>query len=367
MKVGPVFFVALLPALLHAQNQASLGVGIGVVRHDNGSSFSAFTLSPAVQRLTPLLYAGATGGIALLDSSVWASQGRMDLWAARPLTTATKVALNVALGASTRSDGIAAGSGAALAEIVWAPPGAHGGGAIAGGAVTGVIQHVLPVTALRLRARTWWQPAQFPAQLSFTGEATRFLGAWYQELVAGASIERPRVTASLWLSARFSGTYGSTGAISALAQYFVAPRVAIEASAGNYLRDPFQGLPRAGFGSIGIRLHNATRALSVPPQPAAPALQPLIAQPGARGGDTLVVRFHLEGARTVAIAGSWNAWTPVPLQSVEGEDIWEAALRLPPGTYYFNLIVDGSEWVVPGGVAVVSDGMGGLVAVLTVL
>ncbi len=39
---------------------------------------------------------------------------------------------------------------------------------------------------------------------------------------------------------------------------------------------------------------------------------------------------------------------------------------LPPGTYYFNLVVDGKEWVVPGGVAVMSDGMGGLVAVLMV-
>jgi hypothetical protein len=40
---------------------------------------------------------------------------------------------------------------------------------------------------------------------------------------------------------------------------------------------------------------------------------------------------------------------------------------LAPGTYHFNLLVDGNDWVVPGGVAVVSDGMGGLVAVLTVL
>ena len=68
----------------------------------------------------------------------------------------------------------------------------------------------------------------------------------------------------------------------------------------------------------------------------------------------------------MAIAGNWNAWTPVLLRGL-GQDVWEAALVLAPGTYYFNLVVDGTEWVVPGGVAVVSDGMGGLVAVLTVL
>lgn len=366
MKVGPVCFLALLPALLQAPHQASLGVGLGVVRHDNGSRFSAFTLAPAVQRLTPLLYAGATGGLSLLEGGVWAGQGRGDLWVAQPLTSETKVALNVILGASTRSDGGGAGSAAALGEVVWAPPASPRGGALGVGAVTGVIEHVLPVYALRLRARGWWQLDGTAPQVSVSVEATRFVGAWYHDVVAGVSIDRLRTVASLWASARVSGTYGSTGALSALAQYFVTPSVAIEVSGGNYLRDPFQGLPRAGFGSLGVRLHTGRRVLQPPAEPSAPALQPLIALRGTRGGDTLVVRFHMAGARTVAIAGSWTGWTPVAMEPL-GEDIWEAPLRLAPGTYYFNLVVDQNEWVVPAGVAVVSDGMGGLVAVLTVL
>jgi hypothetical protein len=71
-------------------------------------------------------------------------------------------------------------------------------------------------------------------------------------------------------------------------------------------------------------------------------------------------------ARSVAIAGNWNAWTPKPLRGL-GDDIWEATLQLAPGVYYFNLVVDGDEWVVPGGVATVPDGMGGVMAVLNVL
>jgi len=74
----------------------------------------------------------------------------------------------------------------------------------------------------------------------------------------------------------------------------------------------------------------------------------------------------MSGARSVAIAGDWNAWRPAPLRAL-GDDVWESAMVLAPGTYHFNLLVDGSEWVVPGGVAAVSDGMGGMVAVLTVL
>jgi len=93
-------------------------------------------------------------------------------------------------------------------------------------------------------------------------------------------------------------------------------------------------------------------------------LQPLVAQ--HRGGDTVVVRFNMTGVQSVAIAGNWNAWKPEALRGL-GNDLWEAALRLPAGTYYFNLVVNGKEWVVPGGVATISDGMGGLVAVLNVL
>jgi hypothetical protein len=96
-----------------------------------------------------------------------------------------------------------------------------------------------------------------------------------------------------------------------------------------------------------------------------PRLAPLIAQRRG-GGDSVVVRFRMDAERSVALAGDWNSWQPVPLRSLGG-DIWEGALILAPGTYHFNLFVDGAEWVVPGGVATVPDGMGGLVAVLTVL
>lgn len=361
MKLGPVFIFSLLairPLALSAQSQASLGVGMGVVRYAGGSSFSAFTASPAAQHLSPSSYVGASGALSLLADGVWAEQGRGDLWTAVLGTNAgPRAAISASLAASTRSDGVAAGSGAALVEALW------NHFAIGAGSVTGVIEHVPGVTALRLRGRGWWQPASSPAQLSLTVEGTRFVGAWYTDLLGGAIVERPRVVASLWVTARMSAAYGSSGAASASIQYFLTPAISLEASGGNYLRDPFQGLPRAGFFAAAIRVHTGRRA-APQPQPVPPTLQPLVAQ--HRGGDTVVVRFRMNGAQAVAIAGSWNAWTPDLLHGL-GDDIWEAALVLPPGTYYFNLVVDGSEWVVPAGVAVVSDGMGGLVAVLTVL
>ena len=360
MRMGPVSFLALfvMPFTLSAQRQASLGVGTGIVRYSGGSSFSALTVSPAAQRLSASTYLGVSGAVSLLEGGVWASQSRADVWAALSQRTGVRPAVSATISGSTRSDGVAAGSGAAVIEAV------RGNVALGVGAVTGVIQQEPGVGALRLRGRAWWQLNTAPAQLSLTTEATRFLGAWYTDVVGGVTFDGARTVGSVWLSGRFSKTYGSTGAASATIQYFLTSSVAVEASGGNYLRDPFQGLPRAGFLAGGVRVFASRRAAMARSAPTQPVLQPLVA--AHRGGDTIVVRFRMPAAQSVAIAGNWNAWTPDTMHAL-GDDIWEAALRLPPGTYYFNLVVDGQEWVVPGGVATISDGMGGLLAILNVL
>ena len=374
MRMGPFLFWMLLtagPLELAAQRQASLGIGTGLVRYSGGSTFSSLTLSPAVQSLSPSIYVGASGAVSLLEGGVWANQGRADVWwAVLGRATGTRMAVSSTVGFSARSDGVAAGSGSALVEAV------RSDFALGAGVVSGVIQQVSGVAAFRLRGRAWWQVST-PTQLTLTTEATRFLGAWYTDVVGGLSFDGDRTVGSLWLSGRFSQTYGSTGAASAALQYFLTPTIAVETSGGNYLRDPFQGLPRAGFLTGGVRFfafprpiasRNAPALPSPSPSPSppspSPVLQPLVAQ--HRGGDTVAVRFRMPNAHSVAIAGDWNAWTPAPLQGL-GNDIWEATLELPPGTYHFNLVVDGSDWVVPGGVATISDGMGGLLAILNVL
>ena len=77
------------------------------------------------------------------------------------------------------------------------------------------------------------------------------------------------------------------------------------------------------------------------------------------------MRFHFGNARTVAIAGDWNQWRRVLLRSLGG-DLWEGKLALPRGVYHFNVLLDGKTWVVPNGIAAVSDGLGGMVGVLLV-
>jgi hypothetical protein len=359
--MGPVFFLAAFPVALHAQTQRSLGVGVGTVRYPGGSSFAA-SVSPAVQLLSPSFFAGAGASLSALTDGVWAGQGRIDLWGAYPRgrTAGVRVAVGANVAASSRSDGAASAAGSAVAELLWTA--GRGGAALGAGPSQGVIEGERGIASPHLRARGWWLTG--PAQLSLTVEPTRFAGAWYTDVVGGVTIDqgRGRLVASLFASGRLSAAYGSKGAASAALQYFISPSVAIEASAGSFLADPFQGLPRAGFVSAGFRVHAAPRPLA-PAPPMRPRLAPLV---GQRRGDSVVVRFRMDAKRSVAIAGDWNAWQPAPLRAL-GADVWEAALVLAPGTYHFNLLVDGTDWVVPGGVAVVSDGMGGLVAVLTVL
>jgi len=372
MRMGPVLFSSICAAAalpLRAQQPVSLGASTGFVRYAGGSSFSILTLAPAAQHFSPFIYLGAGGSASLLEGGIWAGQARTDLWAALSRrTSGIRPAVSAMLAGSARTDGAEALSASAVLESIWTYPQERGdGGAALGiGAVTGAIEDVPGVTSLRLRGRGWWQVSGSPAQLSLTVEANRLFESWYTDVVGGVNYDRDRIVASAWLSGRLSAAYGSSGAASAAVLYYLSPTLALEASGGSYLADPYQGLPRAGFASGGIRIFTSPRALKTappPPVPAQPILQPLIAQ---HRGDTLVVRFRMPQARAVSIAGNWNAWMPAPLRSV-GDDVWEATLRLAAGVYYFNLVIDGEEWVVPGGVATVPDGMGGLMAVLNVL
>src|ERR1041385_4704947 len=135
MRVGPVLFClavfTALPLALPAQRQASFGAGVGVVRYAGGSSFSAFTVSPALQSLNPDSYFAVSGSASLLDSAVWAGQARADLWTMLShRASGVRPAASVTLAASTRTDGVAAGSGSALLEAT-GNSGALGAGGLA--------------------------------------------------------------------------------------------------------------------------------------------------------------------------------------------------------------------------------------------
>ena len=351
--------VLLVAASTHAapavaQVDGSVGVGAGTVRYPGGTSFGSAILSPSARYTSAALGADLSSSIASLPGGAWAGLGLMNLSA---VTKQLGVEASFAGTTVTGSGPTAAAH--AVGELRWS--GTTWGAALGAGPSTGLISGAPPVTALHTRARLWWRPTDSAASttVQVSVEPTHFPDGWFTDASAGATFERGRAVVSLWTVARLSSTYASSAAGSAYLQVFVRPRVSLELGGGSSLSEPYQGLPRAGFITLGVRFHRSPRP---PPQTAASQWAPLVPEPR---GDSLVVRFRMPDARSVAIAGDWNAWQPVRLRPL-GDDVWEGMLVLRRGLYHFNLQVDGSDWVVPNGVATVPDGLGGMVAVLVV-
>ena len=129
------------------------------------------------------------------------------------------------------------------------------------------------------------------------------------------------------------------------------------------------------------------RVVSAPPRVAAPARSAdapvLSAAPRAkRKRETAVasapkvqvikevkIFFYYPPARNVAVTGDFNDWNAdgVPLKAAGKPGLWETELRLPPGVYSYNFIVDG-ELLIPDPNAPnqMPDGYGGTNSILLV-
>lgn len=71
--------------------------------------------------------------------------------------------------------------------------------------------------------------------------------------------------------------------------------------------------------------------------------------------------------RQVQVAGSFNSWDPstTPMRGQDG--VWSTILVLPPGSYEYMFVVDGTQWLTdPLAVQTRDDGFGGTNAVLEV-
>jgi hypothetical protein len=79
--------------------------------------------------------------------------------------------------------------------------------------------------------------------------------------------------------------------------------------------------------------------------------------------------FYYPPARNVAVTGDFNDWNAdgVPLKAAGKPGVWETELRLPPGVYSYNFIVDGELLVPdPNSPNQMPDGYGGTNSLLLV-
>ncbi|HSM16321.1 MAG TPA: glycogen-binding domain-containing protein [Gemmatimonadales bacterium] len=147
--------------------------------------------------------------------------------------------------------------------------------------------------------------------------------------------------------------------------YVFAPWVAVEGAAGRYPRD-LMGFTDGTFGTLGIRvsLLGSVRGLGVT-RPAPSPRPPLRVDALPDGQRRITVRYAHAVRQQLEIAGNWNGWMPVPLER-GGRDTWSVVLRLTPGLYQYQLIVDGDTWTIPDGAPWVPDEFGGRVGLMVV-
>lgn len=60
----------------------------------------------------------------------------------------------------------------------------------------------------------------------------------------------------------------------------------------------------------------------------------------------VVLVFRCPAARSVAIAGDFNEWSPTahPMIRDESGELWHIRLALAPGRYEYKFLVDGRDW-----------------------
>jgi 1,4-alpha-glucan branching enzyme len=83
------------------------------------------------------------------------------------------------------------------------------------------------------------------------------------------------------------------------------------------------------------------------------------------------VRFTvvLPSARSVAVAGDFNGWSPTahPLQPAGRDGVWSGVIAIPEGEYRFMYVIDGKRWLTPPAADdFVRDGFGNLNGVVVV-
>jgi hypothetical protein len=351
MLRGTCLVLLLAAPSLGAQAGFSVGAGAGSIRYAGGSSLGNFTISPVGLLEAPTWSLGAAAMFGPLHGGRWAGQLRGDGWVTLGGSGGLRPAAALILEGSDQTDGPATGGVHALIEGVLTR---EGWGAAAGiGPSLGLISDALPVSGLHVRGRAWGRIGTALATATVEPQSLRgaLTDVGFTDLTIGIATPEGRVSASGWIAARLTAD-SSRAAGSVSARVAISSRVAIEASGGSFLADPYQGFPASVFATVGARLYLTGRP-TVAPRGDGP--RPAVAE---RDGPEVVVRFTVPHARQVAIAGEWSDWRPVPLTPV-GQSAWEARLLLVPGMYRFTLVVDGTRWMVPAGVVTVPDEMGG--------
>ncbi len=115
-----------------------------------------------------------------------------------------------------------------------------------------------------------------------------------------------------------------------------------------------------------IRPAPSASEASIAEQPAEARTTPVSSEPRS---ETVWIRFVYTGddAQSVAVAGDFSKWEPIPLSSrtVDGQNIWTGLVPVRRGEHEYQFVINGERWVTdPLAPIQRNDGFGATNAVL---
>lgn len=249
---GALLAGAVLCAAAPLRAQFNVGANAGAVRYEQVGGTGSVGINPDLT-LTGTRLLWNLGGTATTASDGSRSlEGATTLWGATPMV-ASHVQLDGMLQASYTSPTGDSTSYSLLGFGEAAFTGESYGVAVGGGVLGAQITGSSAISALRASGRVWGEVGDWTLGLSIQPTALSTT-VWFTDATATAEIDPGKMeiagTALLRQSPATGLDLGGEGSFT----YHLSPRAALAASAGRYLRDPFQGLPAGYHVNVGIVL-----------------------------------------------------------------------------------------------------------------
>ncbi len=242
----------LIAGAVPARAQLNLAANAGTVRYETAPSTSSFAFNPELTLPGRRSLLDLTGSATTASDGSRSVAGGATVWGATPPVAGHLQLDGLLQGVYTSPRGDSSSYAlTAFAEGAYAGDGAGFG--IGAGVLRGGITGLPALNAVRGSARGWLGVG--PVSLTLAVQPTLLsTKVWFTDFTAGAEVDPGHGEISGSAQLRQSPTTGLDlgGELSLV--YHLTPVVALAASAGRYLRDPFQGLPEGFHINVGAVL-----------------------------------------------------------------------------------------------------------------
>jgi hypothetical protein len=374
VAVGAACATAVAPfRTLTAQVGATVDVGITNVRYDGFLPSAAASISPMFGIQQPRLFVLARGTLLRFESGRQSLQGGASASFFPARFGQWRVELTGNAGASRYADF------ASFSHLL-AGPRLHVAGERQGlwiGGTLGTTSFGGEQRSVTTFASGAWAE-RFGATWLLNANSTRVGDTSYVDVEGAVHYEFGRVTLDGSLGARSRSQGGGHGVYGeASGAYGLGAWISLVLAGGRYPTDPTRGSVSGRYLGLGLRFNPLPRRTavarsarrygvsgfgsgdSVDPPAVTAELQPC----DCDGGTLVIVAV---GVSVIEVSGDFTDWEPVVLARGDRPGTWRVPTPLAPGTYRFNVRLDGREWIVPAGVTRLQDEFEGEVGLLVV-